>query len=48
MSKDKTILKELKDAWNIEGKYPLYHRQQKELIKKNWYFLYKILNRLND
>jgi len=36
----KLILEDIWEAWNIEGKCPKYHREQKELLRKNWRTLY--------
>lgn len=40
------IVKELKDAWYIEGVNPAYHREQRQLLKKNWPALYKAITNL--
>lgn len=32
----KDAVKRIIDAWQVEGRYPAYHRRQKEILKRNW------------
>lgn len=37
---DETVVKDIVDAWEIEGVNPQFHREQKERLRKEWGTLY--------
>jgi hypothetical protein len=40
-------LREVVDAWRIEGVNPEYHREQKRLLARNWPTLFRAINNID-